>query len=85
MNAASWKKTGPVFTGTNHVHGVGHCSFTKSPDGKEDWIIYHSKKTTQPGWDRNIRMQPFTWKADGSPDFGVPVPVGKPIQKPSGE
>lgn len=85
MNPASWKKTGPVFTGTKHVHGVGHCSFAKSPDGTEDWIIYHSKKTTQPGWDRDIRMQPFTWKADGSPDFGVPVPVGKPIQKPSGE
>ena len=85
MDPASWKKTGPVFMGTEEVLGVGHCSFAKSPDGSEDWIIYHSKKTTQPGWDRDIRMQPFGWKADGSPDFGVPVPAGVPIARPSGE
>lgn len=85
MNPGSWKKTGPVFMGTEEVLGVGHCSFAKSPDGSEDWIIYHSKKTTQPGWDRDIRMQTFKWKADGSPDFGVPVPAGVPIAKPSGE
>jgi GH43 family beta-xylosidase len=85
MDPASWKKTGPVFMGTEEVLGVGHCSFAKSPDGSEDWIIYHSKKTTQPGWDRDIRMQLFGWKVDGSPDFGVPVPAGKPISRPSGE
>lgn len=85
MNPINWKKTGPVFMGTEEVLGVGHCSFAKSPDGSEDWIIYHSKKTTQPGWDRDVRIQPFGWKADGSPDFGVPVPAGRPIAKPSGE
>ncbi|WP_158855968.1 glycoside hydrolase family 43 protein [Lunatibacter salilacus] len=85
MNSESWKKSGPVFMGTEEVLGVGHCSFAKSPDGSEDWIIYHSKKTIQPGWDRDIRMQPFGWKSDGSPDFGVPIPAGRPIAKPSGE
>jgi hypothetical protein len=30
-------------------------------------------------------MQKFTWNADGSPNFGVPVPSGQPLPVPSGE
>ena len=30
-------------------------------------------------------MQRFTWKADGTPDFGVPVKTGVPVRKPGGE
>lgn len=85
MDPASWIKSGPVFTGTEDVHGVGHASFTKSPDGTEDWIVYHSKVSTAPGWERVIRMQRFGWKPDGSPDFGTPVPSGQAIPVPSGE
>ncbi|MFC4872148.1 family 43 glycosylhydrolase [Negadavirga shengliensis] len=85
MQPESWKKSGPVFQGTDQVYGVGHCSFAKSPDGKEDWLLYHTKKSTEPGWDRDIRLQPFGWKPDGSPDFGTPVPAGKPLKVPSGE
>lgn len=85
MQPESWVKSGPVFQGTEQVHGVGHCSFAKSPDGTEDWIFYHTKKTTEPGWDRDIRLQPFDWHADGSPDFGTPVPAGEPLTVPSGE
>lgn len=85
MKAENWVKSGPVFQGTEKVHGAGHASFTKSPDGKEDWIIYHSKKSTEPGWQRDIRLQEFHWNEDGSPDFGVPVPAGKKLKLPSGE
>ncbi|WP_321290090.1 glycoside hydrolase family 43 protein [uncultured Sunxiuqinia sp.] len=85
LDPSNWTKKGPVFQGTTQVHGVGHCSFVKSPDGAEDWIVYHSKKSTEPGWDRNVRMQPFTWNADGTPDFGIPVPVGTQINRPAGE
>lgn len=85
MDPVSWKKRGPVFLGTDQVHGVGHCSFAKSPDGREDWIVYHSKKSTNPGWDRDIRLQPFSWKPDGYPDFGIPVTPGTPMKVPSGE
>lgn len=67
------------------MHGVGHVSFVKSPDETEDWIIYHSKKSTTPGWERDVRMQPFLWNADGTPDFGEAVPAGKAIDRPSGE
>ncbi|RZK62614.1 MAG: glycosyl hydrolase family 43, partial [Pedobacter sp.] len=34
---------------------------------------------------RNVRMQKFTFKADGSPDFGTPVATGLQIARPSGE
>jgi hypothetical protein len=67
-----------VFSGTSAVHGVGHASFTTSPDGAEDWIVYHSKRTTTPGWDRDIRLQRFTWLVAGDPLFGEPIPSGTP-------
>lgn len=85
LDPANWTKKGPVFEGTAQVYGVGHVSFVKSPDGTEDWIVYHSKKTTEPGWNRNVRMQPFIWNSDGTPMFGIPVPEGKEIDRPSGE
>lgn len=85
LDPKNWTKKGPVFQGNAQVYGVGHCSFVKSPDNTEDWIIYHSKKTTEPGWDRNVRAQPFDWNADGTPNFGQAIPAGKVINRPSGE
>ena len=85
LDPDNWKKTGPVFQGNSQVYGVGHCSFVKSPDNTEDWIIYHSKKSTTPGWERDVRMQSFQWNADGTPNFGTAVPAGKAINLPSGE
>ena len=85
MNPDSIVKSGPVFAGTPRVFGVGHASFTTSPDGREQWIVYHSKVATTPGWDRDIRMQRFGWKPDGSPDFGTPVAAGDAIAAPSGQ
>lgn len=82
LNPGSWEKSGPVFQGP---FGTGHCSFTKSPDGKEDWIVYHSKKKITEGWERDIRLQPFRWSSSGNPEFGVPVKEGVEIKKPSGE
>lgn len=85
MNPGSWIKSGPVFEGTGRVYGVGHASFTISPDGTQEWIVYHSKVDTTPGWNRVIDMKPFGWKEDGSPDFGIPPPPGKQIPVPSGQ
>jgi len=86
MNPANWvKKDQPVFEGTETVFGVGHASFTLSPDGSENWIVYHSKVSALPGWQRNVRLQPFVFRPDGSPDFGKPIPSGKVLKKPSGE
>lgn len=78
-------KTGPVFTGTSTVFGPGHASFTTSPDGSEDWIVYHAKTSATPGWDRAIRMQRFGWRPDGTPDFGTPVATGVRLPRPAGE
>lgn len=85
MQPASWIKSGPVFAEANGVYGPGHNGFAKSPDGTEDWIVYHAKVDTLPNWNRVIRMQPFTWRLDGSPDFGEPMAAGVPLPVPSGE
>ena len=85
MKPENWEKSGPVFQGTPLVHGVGHCSFAKSPDRTEDWILYHAKKSIKPGWERNIRLQPFFWSGNGYPIFGEPVPAGVLLRVPSGE
>jgi GH43 family beta-xylosidase len=34
---------------------------------------------------RSPRAQPFTWNADGTPDFATPVPAHEEIPRPSGE
>ncbi|HYD54559.1 MAG TPA: glycoside hydrolase family 43 protein, partial [Gemmatimonadaceae bacterium] len=88
LDPASWIKSGPSFVGDQAigVFGVGHASFTTSPDSTEDWIVYHAKTQRARGWaDRVIRMQRFTWRANGSPDFGTPVAPGAPVQVPSGQ
>lgn len=68
------------------VHGLGHNTFTKSPDGTEDWIVYHVKRYRDDGWDnRDCFIQKFTWKEDGTPDFGKPVGWQEEQEVPSGE
>lgn len=74
----SWKKSDkPVFqpSVTNNVFAPGHNSFFKSPDGKEDWILYHANDQAGQGCGRHRspRMQKFTWSKDGTPMFGEPV------------
>ncbi len=44
MSREAWVKRGQGFAKTDEVFGPGHCSFTTSPDGKEDWIVYHAAK-----------------------------------------
>ena len=84
LDPASWEKhPEPVFQKTNRVFGPGHASFAKSPDGTEDWIVYHAARRSGAGWNRNIRIQPFTWNEDGSPNFGEPIPAGVPLPIPS--
>jgi GH43 family beta-xylosidase len=84
LQAESWiKKPAPVFARTPDVFGPGHCSFVKSPDGTEDWILYHAAKHRGAGWNRDVRAQKFTWNADGAPHFGAPVPPGEPLALPA--
>ena len=89
LDPASWTKSaGPAFTGApaRNVFGVGHASFTKSPDGTEDWIVYHAKSVNARGWDdRVVHMQKFGWNPDGTPSFGTPAGMGVPQPVPSGQ
>lgn len=86
LDPNSWRKLHrPVFDSTQNVFGVGHCCFTTSPDGTQDWIIYHSKRSRRECWDRVVRAQPFTWRSDGFPDFGSPDASRQPLPMPSGD
>jgi GH43 family beta-xylosidase len=83
---SSWTKhEKPVFCKTNEVFGPGHNSFVTSPDGTEDWIIYHAARFQGSGWDRNVRMQKFTWNGDLTPHFGSPQAADVELARPSGE
>lgn len=87
--AMSWTKTAqPVFKQSpeNKVYAPGHNSFFTSADGKEDWILYHANSLPGQGCGskRSPRAQKFTWNADGTPNFGEPVPEGTRLAIPSG-
>lgn len=86
LDAASWtKRSEPLFSSSGGIYGPGHHSLTQSPDGREDWIVYHSARWKGAGWTRSVRAQKFTWNADDTPNFGIPVTPDSPIPLPSGE
>ena len=85
LAAGSWAKhPSPVFSKNSLVFGPGHASFTTSPDGTEDWMVYHALRYSGAGWDRTIRAQRFGWNPDGTPEFGTPIPSGVHLPNPSG-
>jgi GH43 family beta-xylosidase len=89
MNPANWRQhPGPVFARNNAegVYGPGHNGFFRSPDGTEDWIIYHGKTSSAYTYEgRTTRAQRFTWNADGTPNFGVPRGLSIQHTLPSGD
>lgn len=83
---AAWTKSPePVSQRTDQTFGVGHNSFVTSPEGREDGLVDHAKIAVAPGWQRTLRRQPFTWRADGTPNFGPPVAAGLALPAPSGQ
>lgn len=85
LNPASWTKTAePVFqtNETTGQYGPGHNSFTVSPDGEQDIIVYHARNYKEivgdPLYDpnRHTRAQVFGWNPDGTPNFGIPLADG---------
>jgi hypothetical protein len=69
------------------VYAPGHNGFFKSPDGMEDWIVYHANDADdyQCNGQRSTRVQKINWNADGTPDFGVPLSTDTEIAAPSGD
>jgi GH43 family beta-xylosidase len=87
LDAQSWRKVDHPFLQTDpaaHAYSPGHNGFFTSPDGKQNWIIYHANPGPHEGCGnmRSPRIQPFTWNPDGTPHFGKPVPLGMPMEKP---
>lgn len=87
LHPRSWTKyPKPVFKapGGGGTYAAGHNSFFKSPDGTEDWILYHANSEPGQGCGRfrSPRAQRFTWSADGMPVFGDPVPAGLVLAQP---
>ncbi len=91
LDPKAWKSyPKPIFAPYKGKNGAvyvpGHNAFTVSPDGKENWIVYHGKETDQGGFaGRTTRIQRFTWNKDGTPNLGYPIPSGVALQNPSGQ
>lgn len=90
LNASAWtKSTTPVFTSNaaGGAYGPGHNGFFTSKDGTENWLVYHANNLVGQGCgnSRNPRIQKFTWNADGTPNFGSPVPINTALPRPAGE
>ncbi|KAJ8952218.1 hypothetical protein NQ318_022668 [Aromia moschata] len=90
LDSTHWQKyPTPLFQRSeeNHVYGPGHNGFFKSPDGTEDWLVYHANDVNTEGCTmaRSSRAQKFTWSDDGIPVFGIPEATGVTYESPSGE
>lgn len=84
MDPKAWTKSPePVFKTSREtgVYGPGHNSFTIDEQGR-DILVYHGRDYEaikgDPLFDpnRHTRIQRLYFKADGTPDFGVPVGNG---------
>ncbi|MEO7466704.1 MAG: family 43 glycosylhydrolase, partial [Sphingobium limneticum] len=86
-NAATWSKApSPVLRSGNGVFATGHNGFFKSPDRREDWIVFHANPRAGMGCTakRAPHMQPIRWDATGTPIIGPPEPASRALRKPSG-
>jgi GH43 family beta-xylosidase len=96
MDARVWSKSPePVFTtsAVTKVYGPGHNSFTTDEAGR-DVLVYHGRDYDEIKGDplldpnRHTRIQRLYYKADGAPDFGIPVGNGplperfSPVSRP---
>ncbi|MBN8636638.1 MAG: glycoside hydrolase family 43 protein [Anaerolineae bacterium] len=90
LAAESWVKSPePIFVRNDAagVYAPGHNGFFRSPDGTQDWIVYHANDSAAYGCDgtRSTRVQPITWNEDGTPNFGEAPSLDTPIPLPSGD
>lgn len=84
MRAGAWAKSPePVFATSRltGVYGPGHNSFTVDGQGR-DLLVYHGRDYERISGDplfdpnRHTRVQRLYYRADGTPDFGIPVGNG---------
>lgn len=87
LDPKNWAKSaGPAFAQApeNNVWAPGHGGFFRDKAG-QDWMIYHANPSEKDGCGnrRAPHIQPFIWNANGSPNFGRPLPK-TPIPVPQG-
>jgi GH43 family beta-xylosidase len=85
LDPKSWRKlSDPVLRKGNGVYATGHNGFFASPDGRENWIIYHANSA--PGMKctakRAPHIQRFRWTRTGWPRFGSPAGTGRQLPAP---
>lgn len=89
LSQSSWvKHSSPIFSQANGQSSTAHNGFFKSPDGTENWIVYHGVNNTSGDCGatlRTTRIQKFTWNADNTPNLGQPLGLNTDIPVPSGE
>ncbi|RAV31061.1 glycosyl hydrolase family 43 [Sinomicrobium soli] len=88
LDPGSWEKYPEAVFSKNPGQGVyapGHNSFFKSPDGSEDWILYHANDNPGDGCSpaRKPRMQKMEWDSNGFPRPGIPVSRDSVLSVPS--
>jgi GH43 family beta-xylosidase len=88
LDAKAWVKSDqPILqqSDANKVYAPGHNSFFKSPNGKEDWILYHANSNPGEGCGvkRSPRMQKLQWDKNGKPVIGNPVATGISLHIPA--
>jgi GH43 family beta-xylosidase len=89
MVPGNWKQhSSPIMVRNDGagIWGPGHNGFFKSPDGKEDWIVYHAKNTDRYTYEgRTTRIDKVMWESDGLPSFGPLPATGADRTVPSGD
>ncbi|KAF1983044.1 glycoside hydrolase family 43 protein [Aulographum hederae CBS 113979] len=87
LQMRSWKKSGPVMRTANGNYAPGHNGFFKSPDGTQDWNVFHATSNREGTCDGNryTMVSPVAWAADGSPSLGNPLALSRTLTSPSGE
>ncbi len=88
LDASAWVKSDqPILQQSfkNKVFAPGHNSFFKSPNGKEDWILYHANSNPGEGCGekRSPRMQRLAWDKSGNPVIGDPQASGTALKIPA--
>ena len=90
LDPSVWvKEPEPILAGQGDVIGPGHACIVSSPDGREDYLLFHSKFdrdcTLPGGWNRVVNLLKMTWNEQQRPVFDPLPAMGEPRRLPSGE
>ncbi|KAH6646680.1 glycosyl hydrolase [Truncatella angustata] len=87
LSTSSWTKLAEPILTTNTTageYGPGHNGFFKSPDGTQDWIVFHANRDENGSCDayRQTFVQQVTW-SNNAPVLQPLIEPGVEITEPS--